>query len=86
MWEELTCVYESLPLSLNRREEISGVGVVLGAVTQKATKCMCVHSVTKDHGVAVKRIIHIWRQIGILPECEIFNLHRHDRTGATRTP
>ena len=74
---ELESLFGTLPLALNQRPEISGFGLVFGAVVAKASGDICVHSVTYNYKDTISRIFALLRELQMIPsdfECSPFQL------------
>ena len=58
----------SWPTFENRRPEISGMGILMGAVHSSADRRMIVHSATYDHADSIREFISICKSLGFLDE------------------
>ena len=64
-------------LTLNQRPEVSGYGLVFGAVVAKASGGICVHSATYQFQDTIRRIFTLLRELQMVPsdfECSSFQL------------
>ena len=74
---ELESLFGMLPLTLNQRPEVSGYGLVFGAVVAKASGGICVQSATYQYQDAIRRIFTILKETRIIPNdfvCSSFQL------------
>ena len=77
MWREVEQIFGMLPVVANRREEISGFGLVLGAVIDRNSREVVVHSATYNFETQLKRLFQLLRQLGVLQDgfaCSSFQI------------
>ena len=87
-WAELESLFGTLPLTLNQRSEISGYGLVFGAVVAKASGAICVHCATYQFQDTIRRISTLLRELQMVPSdlsARLFNFSIQRKSSNTST-
>ena len=78
-WKEIESILSLLPLTRNRREEIDGYGLVVGAVIDGRSKEVVVHSTTYEYQDELRRLFMLLQRLDVLKKdfaCSSFQVLR----------
>ena len=68
MWTEVEELLSEWPLCANRRSEINGSGIVMGAVIPGGAKQIAIHSASFDYAASIRRLISLLRRLSIIDD------------------